>query len=115
MGNEEFGQKIRELRIQKKISLRKMADMVGISPAYMSRIESGRELPPRGEHIVRMAEILEVPADELLMLAGKVDPSIQEYIRTTTSIPEFLRTAKEENLTSDEFRKLTDQIKKDRG
>ena len=46
MVDEKFGKRLKELRKAKNISLRKMAGMLGITPAYLSRIENGHEHPP---------------------------------------------------------------------
>ncbi len=46
MSNNKFGEFISEKRKSKKISLRKMADSLDLSPAYWSDIEKGRRNPP---------------------------------------------------------------------
>lgn len=41
-----FGQRLRERRIAKGYSLRKFAELVGVSPTYLSRVEQGNVDPP---------------------------------------------------------------------
>lgn len=42
----EFGKHIRKLRIDKTITLRTMAEAMGISPSYLSSIETGKRNIP---------------------------------------------------------------------
>lgn len=117
-GNKEFGDKIRALREAKKVkdpsfSLRQFASAAGISATFLSKVETGEFPPPAAETIKRIAELLEVNADELLALAGKVDPDLPEIIREKPkALADFLRTAQEHGLTEKDFEKLTDKIKK---
>jgi len=117
-GNPTFGSYIRKLREAKKIidprfSLRKFAAAVGISPTFLSKVEKGEFSPPAPERIKRMAELLEVDADELLALANKVDPDLSEIIKDQPkAMADFLRTARDINLSEDDLRKLTGKLRK---
>ena len=117
-GNPAFGRRVRELREAKKkddpnFSLRKFAAAIGISPTYLSKVEVGEFAPPSPENIKKMAMLLEVDADELLALANKVDPDLQEIIKEQPSaMADFLRTARSLNLSEEELRKLTERMRK---
>lgn len=117
-GNKPFGRRIRELREEKKkadprFSLRQFAQAVGISATFLSKVETGEFPPPSADKIKKMAELLEVNADELLALAGKVDPELPEIIREQPkAVADFLRTAQEYGLSEKQFEKLTEKIKK---
>ena len=119
-GNPKFGKRIRKLREEKRkedptFSLRKFAERVGISATYMSKVEHGEFDPPRAEKIIRMAELLGVDPDELLALAGKMDPQLSEIIRgKPKAMADFLRTAREEGLTAEDIERITRNIKKKR-
>lgn len=41
-----FGQLARELRVEKRITLREFSISSGIDPSYWSKVERGREVPP---------------------------------------------------------------------
>jgi HTH-type transcriptional regulator, competence development regulator len=61
------------LRLQdSSFSLRGVAGRVGLEPSYLSKIERGDQPPPSEETIVRLAADLDLDADLLLALAGKV-------------------------------------------
>lgn len=116
----ELGKRIRELREAKKktnpaFSLRRFAQAVGISATFLSKVETGDSLPPSADKVKRMAELLGTDADELLALAGKVDPLLPEIIREMPrAMADFLRTAREEGLTDADIERLTKSIKKRR-
>lgn len=117
-GNKDFGERIRKLREEKKqkdprFSLRQFALAIGVSATFLSKVETGEFPPPSADNIKRMAELLEVNADELLALAGKVDPDLPEIIREKPkAVADFLRTAQEHGLTDKDFEDLTEKIKK---
>lgn len=87
----QFGSRIRRLRIAKEIGLREFARRVGISSAYLSRIESSATRPPVEDVIHAMAMILGCDEDELMSISGRVsyaalavihaDPKMQDYLR----------------------------------
>lgn len=79
---------------------------MGISPTFVSKIENGEFDPPSAENIKKMAALLDCNADELLALAGKVDPDISEIIRKKPkALADFLRVAN--GRSEEEIRKMT--------
>jgi len=113
----EFGQRIRKRREEKRktdpaFSLRRFALAVEISAAFLSKVEMGEAPPPKAEKIIKMAELLEINPDELLSLAGKVDPVLPEIIREQPKMADFLRMAREVNITDEQIERLTKKLKK---
>jgi len=109
--SKSFGETIRVLREAQKIGLRTAAEQLEISPAYLSRIERGRERPPRPELIRKMATLFGGDADVLFRLAQSTDPELAGYVNSIPGVPEFLRTAMAAKLTSQDFEHLTEQIR----
>ena len=107
-----FGETIREMREAQSLGLRVAAERLGISPAYLSRIERGRERPPKPELIKRVARLLGGDADLLFRLADSTDPDIADYMNLVPNVPEFIRTAMELRLTSQDFEKLIHDLKR---
>ena len=56
--NKSFGETLREKRLEKGFSLRKFAQLVGVSPTYLSQVEQGNVDPPTADRVKRMAELL---------------------------------------------------------
>src|SRR5215475_8883771 len=93
--HKTFGQALREKRLEKGHSLRKFAELVGVSPTYLSQVEQGNVDPPTAERVQRMAELLGENADEWIALAGRVPQDLPAIIQQQpTEMPELLREAK---------------------
>lgn len=73
--------------------LRKVAGRIGISPTFLSRVESGKADPPSEEVIVKLAEELGENPDVLLAMAGKISSRLIEIV---TKRPELFATVIEE-------------------
>jgi len=117
-GNKAFGDRVRELRETKlrtdpRFTLRRFAKIVEVSPTFLSKMERGEFDPPRPEKIMKMAELLGVDADELLALAGRVDPELNEIIREKPGVlPDLLRTLR--GMSDEQLRKLARQAEQAR-
>lgn len=78
-----FGQRIRQLRLSKGLSLRKLAPLVGVGFAYLCRVENERlnfgDYPSEAL-IHKLADVLDGDEDELLLLAQKVPPLIKKRL-----------------------------------
>ena len=89
-----FGHQLRELRLNKEITLRDFAKRLGVTPTYVSQIEQEYCRPPKANVVEKMAKILGQDVDEFLMLAGRVPEDLGEVLRThPASMVTFLRSA----------------------
>ncbi|WP_299542000.1 helix-turn-helix domain-containing protein [uncultured Streptomyces sp.] len=61
---QHVGERIRELRKVRQLSVRQLADRVAISPSYLQKIESGDRNPPSGL-IARIARALSIGPDRI--------------------------------------------------
>ena len=111
-GRQTFGDVLRERRLAKGYSLRKFAELVDVSPTYLSLVEQNKvEKQPTAERVKRMAELLGENPDEMIALAGRVPGDLSGIIQSQpTQMPELLREAS--GLTSEQLKKLTDQARK---
>jgi transcriptional regulator with XRE-family HTH domain len=114
-GRQDFGDVLRERRIAKGYSLRKFAELVDVSPTYLSLVEKNKvEKPPTAERVRRMAELLGENPDEMIALAGRVPEDLSEIIQSQpTQMPKLLREAR--GLTPEQLKTLTDQARKLKG
>ena len=62
-----FGEHVRRLRLTRRLLLRHLAAELSIDPSLLSRIECGTKKPTR-EHVVKLARVLQVKENELLIL-----------------------------------------------
>lgn len=83
-----FGDFIAEKRKEKGISLRKMADLLDISPAYWSDIEKGRRNPPNINKIEEIAKLLGLTDDEIDNL---IDMASDDRNEIPMDLPEYIK------------------------
>jgi transcriptional regulator with XRE-family HTH domain len=112
-----FGNTIRDLRINNtRYSLREFARLLDVSASYMSDVENDRRTPPKEETIIRIAELLKADVNELLAIARKMPPEFYDTFTKdkvyTQKVPEFLRRAKEHDVTEEEWNRLIEQVSK---
>jgi transcriptional regulator with XRE-family HTH domain len=78
-----FGERVRELRQAKKLTLRDLAARVGVGFTYLSKAENGKLAfadYPGEALILKLAAALEADADELLLMAQKIPPQIRKRV-----------------------------------
>ena len=98
-----FGGYVREKRLEAKVNLRKLAEILDIAPAYMSDIENDHRYPPEKEKIYKIAEALHLTQEEtdyLFDLAAgnkknSVSPDIADYIMEQDKSRVALRLARD--------------------
>lgn len=109
MTKNSFGDYIREKRVAKKISLRKFAAEVGVSPTYISQIERGEFKPPIEERVKRMAILLGESPEELMALAQRMPSDLSGIIQKhPMEVATFLRSA--EGFSKEDWQDLTKKI-----
>jgi transcriptional regulator with XRE-family HTH domain len=90
-----FGARLRELRQEKGMTLRALAEAAGVDFTYLSKIENDRvEHLPSAETIRDLAQALEVDAMELLQLANKMPPELAK-LAGSPNARRFLQRAQE--------------------
>jgi transcriptional regulator with XRE-family HTH domain len=74
-----FGKRLRELRAARGLSLKAMAEALGVSSAYLSALEHGRRGRPTHAMVVAICAYLNIiwdEADELMRIARLSHPKI---------------------------------------
>jgi transcriptional regulator with XRE-family HTH domain len=69
----DFGEYIKNLREQHKLSLRDVAAKTGMSYSYLTQIEHGRRKAPGPELLKRLAPVYGVSVRDLLKAAGYLE------------------------------------------
>jgi transcriptional regulator with XRE-family HTH domain len=90
---ETFGTFLRGQRARQGLSLRKFAELVGIAPSYASNIESGQMPPPSEQIMSRMAAVLSLRPNLLLVRAGKLSSSTLRWFWSQPAAVELLGCA----------------------
>ncbi|MDD4291029.1 MAG: helix-turn-helix transcriptional regulator [Clostridia bacterium] len=113
-----FGDFLQKKREEKTITLRKMAEILGFSPAFMSDVEKGRRNPPEMEKLEQISRTLCLTEEEkavMLDLAGKmrnsVAPDLPTYIMERDYVSAALRTARDLDAGEEEWKKFVEELK----
>ena len=115
---QTFGTYIRQRRQARGLTLRGLAARVGLSPVYMSNIETDRRPAPSQEYLDKLAVELALGKDEveqMLDLAARsrdqrVPADLPDYIMERDIVRAALRTAKEADATDQEWQEFIDRI-----
>ena len=117
-----FGDFIAQKRLAKGISLRKMAELVGLSAPYWSDIEKNRKKAPSLDKLELIAIILGLTEEEksdMFDLAGDgrdtVGPDIPAYIKENDYVAAALRTARDLGASQDDWEQFVADLKKRKG
>lgn len=114
----KFGEFVKAKRLEKEISLRKLAEELEIVPAYMSDIEKGRRYPPDKEKIYKIAEVLSLSQEETDTLfdlaaysrANGVSPDLSDYVMGVDNLRTALRKARDINAGEDDWQRIIDML-----
>lgn len=114
----KFGKFISKRRLEMELSLRKMADLVELSPAYWSDIEKGRRNPPNIDKLEKIAEVLKLTQEEkenMIDMASEdrdeIPMDLPDYIKESELARTALRKAKNINNTERTQKAWEDFIK----
>jgi transcriptional regulator with XRE-family HTH domain len=91
----DFGSTLRQLRQEKGMTLRALAEAAGVDFTYLSKIENSRMgYMPGAETIRDLAKALDTEAMDLLELADKLPPELASLAGNATA-RRFLQRARE--------------------
>lgn len=104
---ESFGERLRRARRNQGLTLRQLAEQVGVDFSYLSKLENGRLPPAADDTIVRISEALQMDPDLLFAVARKVPTDFRQRVREAP--PEtalLLRKLSGRRLSKEQYRKI---------
>lgn len=116
-----FGEFVRQKRREKELSIRVLAEMLGISPVYQSSIETGKRYAPSYEILQRMVSLFGLDEDEQAYFYDLASESASEktvpmdivtYINDNEHIRALIRAARDGKVSDDEILRLVNKAKK---
>lgn len=116
-GNGAFGEFVTRRRKERGMTLRGLADKLGIAPAYLSDIEKGRRYAPDGK-LDEMASLLGLVGDEkdlfldlaALTRVDQVSSDLSGYIMDTDLARVALRRARDAHLSEEGWHHVIETI-----
>ena len=119
---QNFGEFLQRKRTEKQITLRKMAEMIGITAPYLTDIEKDRRNPPEMEKLELISQILMLNDEDkttMYDLAGKkrnsVAPDLPDYIMEHDYVSAALRTARDLDASEADWLKFVEELKQRKG
>ncbi|MER2079977.1 MAG: helix-turn-helix transcriptional regulator [Ruminococcus sp.] len=118
-----FGDFIRQKRKTQRLSVRALAEIIGISPVYQSSIETGKRSAPSYEVLKRMEKEFALTSEESALffdLASEscsektVPMDIVEYINDNAQIRSLIRAARDGRVSDADIVKLLTKAEKAR-
>ena len=94
-GVTTLGEAVRQLRTEKRMTLRALAEAVGISAPFLSDIEHGRRQTNEYEALARA---LEVPVEELKELDGRVEMDLKVWLAENPQLVGLLRDLRDSGM-----------------
>ena len=88
-----FGSRLRTLRERRGLSIREIADAVGVSTTYVSFVERGLCKPPTPTRLIALAVTLGENPDRLLLAAGHLPPDVEAIIRHRPELIDSIRAS----------------------
>ncbi|XJZ27887.1 helix-turn-helix domain-containing protein [Bacillota bacterium Lsc_1132] len=61
-----IGDRVKKLRLEKKMSLSELADQAGVAKSYLSSLERNLQRNPSIQFLEKIAAVLNVPVDHLI-------------------------------------------------
>lgn len=115
-----FGRKLKELRQQRKISLRSLAGELGMSPTFLSDIENERRLPPTSDKFANSIDTIQrflglndeetnqlrLCADEDLFEKGLIAKDLENYMKSCPKAQVAMRKAISNNASDKEWDRI---------
>lgn len=87
-GVKSLGEAVRILREDQGLTLRALAEKVGVTAPFLSDLEHGRRQTDRYE---KLAAALNVPVDELRELDSRLSPDLKEWLAANPKLVALLR------------------------
>lgn len=87
----KFSQKLKDLRYQKGVGIKKLAPEIGLNYTYISKLENDKSLPSE-EVIGKISKYFDCDKQELMLAAGKIPDELIKIIQDNPQeVLQFLR------------------------
>ncbi|WP_224364877.1 helix-turn-helix domain-containing protein [Hyalangium versicolor] len=108
-----LGATIRLLRVDAGLSLRDLARRIGVSSAYLSRVEHGLDAVPTPERLTAIARELDVPPTLLMDVAHRVNPFVASYLEQVPGAGTLFLDIARRQLSSSQLARVRDFLEEE--
>ena len=114
-----FSQKVKELRIQKRLTLRMFCEKCGLDPSNWSKVERGVNPPPKDVEVLeRISSVLGITGQDKLdfldaaaMERGELPRDLLESPMLEKALPAFFRAARGHELSDEQLASLAKDLR----
>ncbi|WP_318505817.1 helix-turn-helix domain-containing protein [Bacillus sp. T3] len=92
-----IGDRVKRLRLEKKMSLTELADQAGVAKSYLSSLERNLQSNPSIQFLEKIATVLGVSVDYFILNKQNTDQLDKDWI-------DLVKEAMDSGVTKDQFR-----------
>jgi XRE family transcriptional regulator of biofilm formation len=92
-----IGERVKKLRLEKRMSLSELADQAGVAKSYLSSLERNLQRNPSIQFLEKIASVLNVPIDYLIHESINLEELDQDWIT-------IVKEAMNSGVSKDQFR-----------
>lgn len=92
-----IGDRVKRLRLEKKMSLTELADQAGVAKSYLSSLERNLQSNPSIQFLEKIATVLGVTVDYFILNKQNTDQLDKDWI-------DLVKEAMDSGVTKDQFR-----------
>lgn len=96
-----IGDRVKQLRKEKKMTLSELADQAGVAKSYLSSLERNLQTNPSIQFLEKIAAVLNVPVDHLIQEQVDKEELDAEWL-------EIVKDAMDSGVTKEQFKEFLD-------
>ncbi|MEW9108139.1 helix-turn-helix domain-containing protein [Cytobacillus gottheilii] len=96
-----IGDRVKQLRMEKKLSLSELAEQAGVAKSYLSSLERNLQTNPSIQFLEKVAGVLDVPVDHLIHEQINKEELDSEWMK-------IVKEAMESGVSKEQFREFLD-------
>ncbi len=108
-----FGATLRLLRTSSGMSVTGLATQVGVSPAYISRVEHGHDTPPTPDRLRSIAAALGLPEDSLTELVDELRPEAADWLGQSAAGRHLAAELRRRSLGAAQLARVADFVRRE--
>jgi len=94
-----IGDRVKRLRLEKRMSLSELADQAGVAKSYLSSLERNLQSNPSIQFLEKIAAVFHIPVDQLLHDQQNKEDLDSEWLK-------IVKEAMESGVSKNEFREF---------
>lgn len=113
--NSKLSQVLTEARVSRGLTQREAANYLGITPMFLSELESGKKIPTKGKALETIADFYKISYQELLAIAmtSKAEKESKVVDVAFTQRMALARTLMSRPISSDKIDEILKILKED--